>query len=272
MCEGDNGESGEKGETGDNGEVRGAEVASQPVVHYNGSEAGEDGEDGEGGEGGDIGEDGDGGADGSTVGRERVGEGDTGAGEANRADSASDQAIGNSSIDGSDIECETTENFRPLLDRPLGSRDPTPPILLEPEDDDRLTGGAPGITPEVGVEPESLDLGAKSHGRGREAHSSTTSPLHSGDIHDGFVFAIHRKKVRNGTHNYKPCTYTTYNPIIRTHIHSYTHTFIHAYTRTCIHSYIRTPICRSIHLYTCMHSFTHTIVSSYTYTHTHIHL
>ena len=130
-------------------------------------------------EGGGGKENGDGGLD---AGRERE-EGGTGP--------PGRQLPSNSSIDESDdTDCEVgVEGIRPSLNRPLGSRDPTPPILLAPEDDDRLPAtGVVADDIEVGVEPES-------HDTGRGVDSSATSPLHSGDIHDGFIFAVHRKKV-----------------------------------------------------------------------------
>ena len=93
-------------------------------------------------------------------------------------------------------------NLRHPADRPLGSRDPTPPILLAPEDDDRLTGDVTTGFRAVGgcVEEghESHDLGTGSHDskmNKTELESPTASPLHSSNIHDGFVFAIHRKTV-----------------------------------------------------------------------------
>ena len=166
------GGSGERGEIGDSGEERGAEVAGN-----SGSLHGKE-EDKEGGGGGGK-ENGDGGLD---AGRERE-EGGTGP--------PGRQLPSNSSIDGSDDTDREVgvEGIRPSLDRPLGSRDPTPPILLAPEDDDRLpAAGVVADDVEVGVEPES-------HDPGRGVDSSATSPLHSGDIHDGFIFAVHRKKV-----------------------------------------------------------------------------
>lgn len=94
-------------------------------------------------------------------------------------------------------------NPRHPADRPLGSRDPTPPILLAPEDDDRLTGDVTTGFRAVGVCGEeeghgSRDLGTGSHDskmNKTELESPTASPLHSSNIHDGFVFAIHRKTV-----------------------------------------------------------------------------
>ena len=162
------------------------EVAGNPGSQQD-REGGEEGREGGGDEGGggEGGREGEGGSEG---GRERGedGEGDTGI--------PGRQLPSNTSIDGSDdTECEVgVEDIRPAPDRPLGSRDPTPPILLAPEDDDRLT--VTGVV-EVGVEPESHDPGAESHDTGRGVDSSATSPLHSGDVHDGFIFAIHRKKV-----------------------------------------------------------------------------
>lgn len=110
----------------------------------------------------------------------------------------------NSSID--DITLDTgIGNPRHPADRPLGSRDPTPPILLAPEDDDRLTGDVTTGFRAVGGQGEeegqldgSHDLGAGSHDpkmNNTELESPTASPLHSNNIHDGFVFAIHRKTV-----------------------------------------------------------------------------
>ena len=173
------GGSGERGEVCDSGEERGAEVAGNPGSLHGKEEdkegGGEEGRE----EGGGGKENGDGGLD---AGRERE-EGDTGPPRR--------RLPSNSSIDGSDdTECGVgVEGIRPSLDRPLGSRDPTPPILLAPEDDDRLPAAVVVADDvEVGVEPES-------HDPGRGVDSSATSPLHSGDIHDGFIFAVHRKKV-----------------------------------------------------------------------------
>ncbi|CAI8055035.1 Ubiquitin carboxyl-terminal hydrolase 32 [Geodia barretti] len=172
------GGSGERGEVCDSGEERGAEVAGNPGSLHGKEEdkegGGEEGRE----EGGGGKENGDGGLD---AGRERE-EGDTGP--------PGRRLPSNSSIDGSDdTECGVgVEGIRPSLDRPLGSRDPTPPILLAPEDDDRLPAAVVVADDvEVGVEPES-------HDPGRGVDSSATSPLHSGDIHDGFIFAVHRKK------------------------------------------------------------------------------
>lgn len=95
-------------------------------------------------------------------------------------------------------------NLRHLPDRPLGSRDPTPPILLAPEDDDRLTGDATTGFRAVGghcVEEEGQLPGSHdSKMNNVMLESPTASPLHSTDIHDGFVFAIHRKTVSAKPH------------------------------------------------------------------------
>lgn len=100
-------------------------------------------------------------------------------------------------VDGLNIDY-SIDDIRPITDRPLGSRDPTPPILLAPEDDDRLTGNmATGFTA-AGIEQTeegSRDPGLESPDMGRGSDSVPISPLHSGVLHDGFVFAIHRKTV-----------------------------------------------------------------------------
>ena len=184
MRGGDGGGEGGRGETGDNGEERGSEVARKPdsLHEWEGREGGSgEGRDAEGGTQEEVVE------SGSAVGGE--GEEEGGWGGEDGADEARIEVTRNSSIDGSDME-SGVEDFRPSLDRPLGSRDPTPPILLAPEDDDRLTGRDAGLT------PESHDPRVESHDTGMGVNSSTASPLHSGEIHDGFVFAIHRKKVR----------------------------------------------------------------------------
>ena len=210
----DEGGSEGRGETGDNGAERGMEVAGSLGSQEGVDEGGEGGRGGgegltEGGEGGEGEKEvGEGGLTaGGRVGGDGGREGDTGEIEMAR----------NCSIDGSDTECGDVEEVarRPPLDRPLGSRDPTPPILLSPEDDDRLVGGpvAGDDDIEVGVEPGSHDPGMESHDTGRGVDSSATSPLHSGDIHDGFIFAIHRKKVRN-LHSSSPHTHT-YTPLLR---------------------------------------------------------
>ena len=95
-----------------------------------------------------------------------------------------------------DMEC-SMEDLRPVLDRPLGSRDPTPPILLTAEEDDRITGDAATGLRAAGEEgtPRSHDPGMVSHDRSRGIRPSGVSPLHSGVVHDGFIFAIHRKTV-----------------------------------------------------------------------------
>jgi ubiquitin carboxyl-terminal hydrolase 6/32 len=110
----------------------------------------------------------------------------------------------NSSIDGVDLQC-STDDLRPPLDRPLGSRDPTPPILLAPEDDDRLVGnteigfrarnseeGGSG-SPDPGMESHDSKMGGSEELDSPTTTSPAASPLHCGDLHDGFIFAIHRK-------------------------------------------------------------------------------
>ena len=194
----DEGGSEGRGETGDSGAERGMEVAGSLGSQEGVDEAGEG--EGEGGGGG-----GEGLTEGGGGGEKEVGEGGltagggVGGGGGREGDTGEVEMARNCSIDGSDTECGDVEEVarRPSLDRPLGSRDPTPPILLSPEDDDRLVGGpvAGDDDIEVGVEPGSHDPGMESHDTGRGMDSSATSPLHSGDIHDGFIFAIHRKKV-----------------------------------------------------------------------------
>ena len=106
----------------------------------------------------------------------------------------------NSSMNDIDINA-SIDDLRLPVDRPFGSRDPTPPILLAPEDDDRLTGDAVTGFRAVGGQheagPGSHDLGMVSHDikTGEELGSPASSPMHSGVIHDGFIFAIHRKTV-----------------------------------------------------------------------------
>ena len=94
----------------------------------------------------------------------------------------------------------STDHRTLQADRPLGSRDPTPPILLAPEDDDRLTGDlatgfrALGSQERMGgpATEGSLDPGRRSGGM---VESATPSPSHPYGFHDGFVFGIHRKTV-----------------------------------------------------------------------------
>ena len=105
----------------------------------------------------------------------------------------------NSSTD--DIDISVNIDLRPPLDRPLGSRDPTPPILLAPEDDDRLMGDAATGFRAVGGQQLEEEVGpgmAESHEPGRhggELNSHSVSPSHSGGFNEGFIFAIHRKTV-----------------------------------------------------------------------------
>ena len=142
-------------------------------------------------------------------GREGVDVGDARREEREELNGRKNMESRNSSIDGTDLECSSND-LRPPLDRPLGSRDPTPPILLAPEDDDRLVGNtetgfrAAGSGHDEEGGPGSHDPGTESHdskiGGSEELDSPATtspaaSPLHCGDLHDGFIFAIHRKIV-----------------------------------------------------------------------------
>lgn len=165
-----------------------------------------DGGDKDAGEGEAGGGEGEGGGEGGSEGGEgeenKTDKGERGDEDMEEENSFTEEANLESRESSSD-DAIMTQGRRMVVDRPLGSRDPTPPILLAPEDDDRLVGDAATGFRAVGVDSEEGSHEPTRVTADKGLVDSPSPPLsQSLGIQDsGFIFAVHRKTVSGNEAN-----------------------------------------------------------------------